>query len=115
MRFFRQSTFLRLVVLPFTLILFLSACYKWVPIQSTPPIPSQVESADVLRVYLTDGLSNWSTTRTSPGTALSDTRKGQRRSGEILLGEQRSRWMTSPPSTKDGATGQLQALSLVVP
>jgi len=44
-----------LFVLPFTLTLFLSACQKWVPIQSAPPISSQVESTDVLRIYLTNG------------------------------------------------------------
>jgi len=35
MRYFRRSAFLRLVVLPFTLLAFLPACHKWSEVRTT--------------------------------------------------------------------------------
>ena len=50
MRYFRRSALLRLVVLPFTLTVWLSACHKWVALE--PPYGLAIEAAqtDELRV-----------------------------------------------------------------
>ena len=59
MRHLRRSAFLKLVVLPFALTLFVSACHKWVPLE--PPVSQAlaVESPTLLpnptRITLNDG------------------------------------------------------------
>jgi len=46
MRHLRRSAFLRLVVLPFTLTLFLAACHKWVALE--PPYSPAIEAAGAI-------------------------------------------------------------------
>jgi hypothetical protein len=55
MLYFRRSPFLRRVVLPITLLAFLSACHKWVPLE--PPVAQAVAERDpgTIRVTLADG------------------------------------------------------------
>ena len=54
MLYFRRSPLLRRVVLPLTLLAFLSACYKWVPLE--PPVAQAIteEEPGTVRVTLTD-------------------------------------------------------------
>ena len=49
--YFRRSQFCRLVVLPLTLVSFLSACHKWVDVE--PPLAAAIERAEPDRVRLT--------------------------------------------------------------
>ena len=51
MRFFRRSAFLRLVVLPFTLTMFLTACHKWTAVE--PPYGPAIENAGADELRLT--------------------------------------------------------------
>ena len=55
MLYFRRSPFLRRVILPLTLLAFLSACHKWVPLE--PPVAQAVaeEAPGTVRVTLADG------------------------------------------------------------
>jgi len=53
MKYLRRSAFLRLVVLPFTLLVFLSACHKWVAVETNVVSPTELSSP--VRVTLTDG------------------------------------------------------------
>jgi hypothetical protein len=52
---FRRSPLLRRVILPLTLLAFLSACHKWVPLE--PPVAQAVaeEEPGTVRVTLADG------------------------------------------------------------
>ena len=54
MLYFRRSPFLRRVILPLTLLAFLSACHKWVPLE--PPVAQAIaeEEPGTVRVTLTD-------------------------------------------------------------
>jgi hypothetical protein len=54
MLYFRRSPFLRRVVLPLTLLAFLSACHKWVPLE--PPVAQAIteEEPGTVRVTLAD-------------------------------------------------------------
>lgn len=52
MNSFRRSQFLHLVVLPLMLVVFLSGCHKWVPIE--PPYTALAGQPDV-RATLTEG------------------------------------------------------------
>ena len=54
MLYFRRSPFLRRVVLPLTLLAFLSACHKWVPLE--PPVAQAIAERDpgTVRVTLAD-------------------------------------------------------------
>ena len=51
---YRSSRFVRRVVLPLTLLAFLSACHKWVPLE--PPVAQAIteEESGTVRVTLTD-------------------------------------------------------------
>lgn len=51
----RQCSVVRLIVLPFTLTLWLAACSRWVPLETRPPPSDRLAGADVVRVYLNDG------------------------------------------------------------
>ncbi len=55
MLYFRRSPCLRRVVLPLTLLAFLSACHKWVPLE--PPVAQAIaeEEPGTVRVTLADG------------------------------------------------------------
>ncbi len=52
---FRRSPLLRRVVLPLTLLAFLSACHKWVPLE--PPLAQAITEGEpgTVRVTLSDG------------------------------------------------------------
>ena len=54
MLYFRRSPLLRRVVLPLTLLAFLSACHKWVPLE--PPVARAITEKDpgTVRVTLAD-------------------------------------------------------------
>ncbi len=54
MLYFRRSPFLRRVILPLTLLAFLSACHKWVPLE--PPVAQAIaeEEPGTVRVTLAD-------------------------------------------------------------
>ncbi len=54
MLYFRRSPFLRRVILPLTLLAFLSACHKWVPLE--PPVAQAIAERDpgTVRVTLAD-------------------------------------------------------------
>ncbi len=54
MLYFRRSPLLRRVVLPLTLLAFLSACHKWVPLE--PPVAQAIteEEPGTVRVTLAD-------------------------------------------------------------
>ena len=54
MPYFRRSPLLRRVVLPLTLLAFLSACHKWVPLE--PPVAQAIaeEEPGTVRVTLAD-------------------------------------------------------------
>ncbi len=54
MLYFRHSPFLRRVILPLTLLAFLSACHKWVPLE--PPVAQAIaeEEPGTVRVTLAD-------------------------------------------------------------
>jgi hypothetical protein len=54
MLYFRRSPLLRRVILPLTLLAFLSACHKWVPLE--PPVAQAVaeEEPGTVRVTLAD-------------------------------------------------------------
>ncbi len=51
MRKYRRSPFVRLVVLPLTLVAFLSGCYKWVELE--PPLADAIERRQPDSVRLT--------------------------------------------------------------
>jgi len=55
MLYFRRSPFLRRVILPLTLLAFLSACHKWVPLE--PPVTQAITEGEpgTVRVTLSDG------------------------------------------------------------
>ena len=97
MLYFRRSPFLRRVVLPLTLLAFLSACHKWVPLE--PPVAraiAETESgkvritlADSSRVVLKtgymeiDGDSLYATEKTRPITLpLSDVLAVEEKKGD---------------------------------
>ncbi len=54
MLYFRRSPFLRRVVLPLTLLAFLSACHKWVPLE--PPVARAIAETEsgTIRITLAD-------------------------------------------------------------
>ena len=54
MLYFRRTRFLRRIVLPLTLLAFLSACHKWVQLE--PPVAHAIaaEELGTVRVTLTD-------------------------------------------------------------
>ena len=54
MLYFRRSPFLRRVILPLTLLAFLSACHKWVPLE--PPVAQAISETEpgTVRVTLAD-------------------------------------------------------------
>ena len=54
MLYFRRSPFLRRVILPLTLLAFLSACHKWVPLE--PPVAQAIaeQQPSTVRVTLAD-------------------------------------------------------------
>ena len=54
MLYFRRSPFLRRVILPLTLLAFLSACHKWVPLE--PPVAQAITEQEpgTVRITLTD-------------------------------------------------------------
>ena len=54
MLYFRGSRVLRRVILPLTLLAFLSACHKWVPLE--PPVAQAIAEAEsgTIRVTLAD-------------------------------------------------------------
>jgi hypothetical protein len=54
MLYFRGSRFLRRVVLPLTLLAFLSACHKWVPLE--PPVARAIAETEsgTIRITLAD-------------------------------------------------------------
>ena len=51
----RQSVFARFFLLPFALLLWLSACHKWVPLE--PPVQQAIEESGpgTVRITLADG------------------------------------------------------------
>lgn len=51
MRCLRESAFLRVVVLPFALVLWLSGCHKWVDLE--PPYGPAIEAAETREFRLT--------------------------------------------------------------
>ena len=55
MLYSRRSPLLRRVILPLTLLAFLSACHKWVPLE--PPVAQAITERDpgTVRVTLSDG------------------------------------------------------------
>ena len=53
MRYLRRSKIFRSVVLPLTLLVWLSACHKWVAIEANVVSPTELSSP--VRVTLTDG------------------------------------------------------------
>ncbi len=54
MLYFRRSPFLRRVILPLTLLAFLSACHKWVPLES--PVAQAIAETEsgTIRITLAD-------------------------------------------------------------
>ncbi len=54
MLYFRRSPLLRRVILPLTLLAFLSACHKWVPLE--PPVAQAIAETEsgTIRVTLAD-------------------------------------------------------------
>ncbi len=54
MLYFRRSPLLRRVVLPLTLLAFMSACHKWVPLE--PPVARAIAEAEsgTIRITLAD-------------------------------------------------------------
>jgi hypothetical protein len=75
MLYFRRSRFFRTVVLPLTLVVFLPACHKWVPLE---PAVSQAITGNqgTVRVTLTDGQQIIMTTATVTEDSLFGRRKG---------------------------------------
>ncbi len=52
---YRSSTFLRLIVLPHTLMAFLSGCHKWVPVHATIEDAVAASRLESVRITMSDG------------------------------------------------------------
>ena len=52
---YRSSAFLRLVMLPLTLVSFLSACHKWVPVHATIEDAVAATRLESVRITMSDG------------------------------------------------------------
>ena len=52
---YRSSTFLRLIVLPLTLMAFLSGCHKWVPVHATIEDAVAASRLESVRITMSDG------------------------------------------------------------
>ncbi len=52
---YRSSALLRLIVLPLTLVSFLSACHKWVPVHATIEDAVAASRLESVRITMSDG------------------------------------------------------------
>lgn len=52
---YRSSAFLRLIVLPLTLVSFLSGCHKWVPVHATVEDAVAASRLESVRITMSDG------------------------------------------------------------
>ncbi len=80
MKFFRRSSFLRLVVLPFALTLWLSACYKWTALETSG---DSTELPSPVRLTLTDGRQFELEGATIVGDTIVGMRRGSDQPGQI--------------------------------